>query len=58
MRRDDDAEFLCQLKRAIEFGVVDAERALVGQKDFEGADPRFTISRSCPSVLPSNFVTP
>ena len=38
MRGDDDAEFLCQLERAIKFRVVHAKRTFVGEKDFERAD--------------------
>ena len=41
MRRDDDAEVLRQLERAVKLGVVNAERALVGEEDFEGADAAF-----------------
>ena len=58
VRGDDHAEFLRELERAVELGVVDAERALVGEEDFEGADAALTISRSWASVLSSNFVTP
>ena len=39
MGGDDDAEFLGELERSVEFGVVDAERTLVGEEDFERADP-------------------
>ncbi len=35
MGRDDHAPAPRQLKRAVQLGVVDAERSLVGQKDFE-----------------------
>ncbi len=38
MRGDDDAQVFGQFKRVIKLGVVDAERALVGEKDFEGTD--------------------
>ena len=38
MRGDDDAEFLRQFERAIKFRVVHAERAFVGEKDFERTD--------------------
>ena len=38
MRGDDDAQLLRQLQRAIQLRVVDAERAFVGEEDFERAD--------------------
>ena len=45
MGGDDDAEFLGELEGAVEFGVVDAEGALVGEEDFEGADAALARSR-------------
>ena len=42
---DDDAEFLGELERPVELGVVDAEGAFVGEEDFEGLMPRRTISQ-------------
>ena len=38
MGGDDHAQFLRQLKGLVEFGVVDAKGALVGEEDFERAD--------------------
>jgi hypothetical protein len=35
MGRDDEAEFLRQLKRLKQLAIVDAERSLVGEKDLE-----------------------
>ena len=37
MRGDDHAEFLRELQRAIKLRVVDAERAFVGEEDFEAS---------------------
>ncbi len=35
---DDDAEFLGERERAVEFRVIHAERAFVGEEDFERTD--------------------
>ena len=35
---DDDAELLGELERPVKLGVVDAERVLVGEEDFEGTN--------------------
>ena len=37
MRSDNDAEFLRQLQRVVKFVVRHAERAFVGQENFEAA---------------------
>src|SRR5438477_9481704 len=41
MRGDDDAEFLCQFERAIQFRIIHAKRSFVSEKDFERADAAF-----------------